>query len=67
MTQYGHTVYQTKQNLPGKDYIYFSSRSDQLSGRYTPETGRDCKKTDKNGQFLEVFAKFDTLPNGVFI
>ena len=67
MHQYGHTIYQTKHNLSGKDLIYIWNLSDQLSGRYCPETGRDWKKPAKNRLFLELFATFHTLSDTVFI
>jgi len=40
MTEYAHIIYGSKQNLSGKDNIYFWSPSDQPSGRYTPKTGQ---------------------------
>ena len=67
MHQYGHTIYQTKHNLSGKDLIYKGNFSDQLSGRYCPKTGHDWKKPAKNGLLLEVFGTFDPLPDTVFI
>ena len=39
MHQYGHAIYQSKHNLSGKDYFAKRNLSEQLSGRYCPETG----------------------------
>ena len=42
--------------------MYVSNLSGEVSGRYWPESGQDWKNPAKNGLFLEVFAKFHTLP-----
>ena len=67
MHQYGHTIYQTKHNLTGKDLIYKKNLSAQLSGRYFPEIGHDWKNPAKNSLFLEIFGKFDPFPDKVSI
>ena len=65
--QYGRIIYQSKQNLSGKDYFVKRNLFGEVSGRYCPETGHDWKKTAKNGLFLEVFGIFDPLPDKPFI
>ena len=67
MNQYGHIIYQLKQNLSGKDYFVKKNLSGQVSGRYYPEIRHDWEKPAKNGLFLQVFENFDTLPDIVFI
>ena len=62
-----HIIYGSKQNLSRSVQIYISNLSDQLSGRYCPETGHDWKKPAKNGIFSEVFGIFDTLSDKVAI
>ena len=62
-----HIIYGWKRNLSSNVQIYFSNLSDQLSGRYCPETGHDWKNPAKNGIFSEVFRIFDTLSDTVAI
>ena len=62
-----HIIYGWKRNLSSNVQIYISNLSDQLSGRYWPESGHDWKTPAKIGLFLEVFVKFHTLPYTVFI
>ena len=62
-----HIIYGWKRNLSSNVQIYISNLSDQLSGRYWPESGHDWKKPAKNGIFSEVFGIFDTLSDPVAI
>ena len=46
-----HIIYGWKRNLSSSVAIYISNLSDQLSGRYCPETGHDWKKPAKISLF----------------
>ena len=63
MSKGGHIIYGFHRNLSGSVLIYISSLSDQLSGRYWPKTGHRWKNMIKNRRFLEVFEKFQDLPD----
>ena len=56
-----YIIYGKKQNLSRSVLVDIRNLSDQPSGRYWPESGRNSEKTFKNGLFFNVFGLFDIL------
>ena len=50
-----HIIYGKKQNLLRMVLVHIRNPSDQPSGRYWPESGRNWKKSFKNALFFKVF------------